>query len=606
MDMHRFYINAVLVVTTLFATGFASWHLLANEVDAETPWVSQTSSDGSTATARHEAGAVSVGDKFYLIGGRSNRPMDIYDTVTRRWVTLERSPVDIHHFQPVTIGTDIYALGAQVGGGYPDEPSEPDIYVYDTTSDTWTKKGAIPEDRQRGASGAVARDGIIYLVGGNTKGHNGGAIPWLDSYDPVTEEWTRLADAPNARDHFTAVIINDKLIVTGGRQSTNEDGDVFANTVAGTDIYDFDTETWSNGADIPTMRAGALTAGAGSEVFVAGGERSDSDVALSVVEAYNVEQDKWRTLQSMINARHSGGSAIIGTQWHVVAGSKTRGGGSVNETSNHETLELDIATDSDNDGLSDSEESSIYNTDPDDPDTDDDELNDGAEVDLGTDPLVKDTDGDGLFDGAEVNTYLSNPLLVDTDDDGLDDAAEVLDWQSDPNLADTDGDTLTDGDEVERMLSPVKADTDEDGLDDGAEIVAGTDPLNEDSDGDGLLDGEDPDPLVADTSNTDTGTNTDAGTDTNTGSGTDMGTGPDADTGSGTDTNTGTDVNTGSSVDTTSDADSDTDSDSDNDVEQSTTTASSSGSKSGLLSAWLLFVFGAAVLVRLGIVHREP
>ncbi|MHA1232469.1 MAG: hypothetical protein ACTSPQ_17700, partial [Candidatus Helarchaeota archaeon] len=61
-------------------------------------------------------------------------------------------------------------------------------------------------------------------------------------------------------------------------------------------------------------------------------------------------------------------------------------------------------------------------TDPRDPDSDNDLLNDGAEVWIyQTNPNLKDTDGDGIIDGYEVLIYGSNPNMKDTDMDGLND-----------------------------------------------------------------------------------------------------------------------------------------------------------------------------------------
>ena len=83
-------------------------------------------------------------------------------------------------------------------------------------------------------------------------------------------------------------------------------------------------------------------------------------------------------------------------------------------------------TDSDHDGLTDSEEINIYHTDPHNPDTDGDGLTDGDEVKkYHTDPLNIDTDGDGLTDGAEVNVWHTDPLNPDTDGDGHLDGVEV-------------------------------------------------------------------------------------------------------------------------------------------------------------------------------------
>ena len=137
-------------------------------------------------------------------------------------------------------------------------------------------------------------------------------------------------------------------------------------------------------------------------------------------------------------------------------------------------------------------------------DYDGDGLTNGEELDLGTDPLDPDSDDDGLSDGVEVNTLDTDPLLADSDGDGipdgqedsdadgLSDADEVNTHGTDPLNADSDDDGLSDGDEVNTHgTDPLSADSDGDGLPDGVEVTNGTDPLAEDSDGDGLSDGED-------------------------------------------------------------------------------------------------------------------
>lgn len=113
-----------------------------------------------------------------------------------------------------------------------------------------------------------------------------------------------------------------------------------------------------------------------------------------------------------------------------------------------------------------------------DPDSDNDGLTDEEETDqYGTDPQDADSDDDNLSDGDEVNTYQTNPLLADTDNDGMQDDFEV-----NYGLAATVDDAADD--------------LDNDGLSNIEEYVAGTLPNNEDTDGDGEKDGEDSDPLV--------------------------------------------------------------------------------------------------------------
>jgi hypothetical protein len=180
--------------------------------------------------------------------------------------------------------------------------------------------------------------------------------------------------------------------------------------------------------------------------------------------------------------------------------------------------------DLDGDGLSDDEEAGL-GTDHNDPDTDDDTLSDGDEVNThGTDPLSTDSDGDGLPDAGEIVTYGSDPLDPDTDDDGLPDI-EPVNWGTGPTNPDTDGDGLLDGQEVNDYGSDPHA-TDSDGgdsLGDGDEVNTwGSNPTNTDSDGDGLVDGEevfgthtDPADDDSDEDGIDDGTEAGNGTDPN-------------------------------------------------------------------------------------------
>jgi hypothetical protein len=125
-------------------------------------------------------------------------------------------------------------------------------------------------------------------------------------------------------------------------------------------------------------------------------------------------------------------------------------------------------------------------------DTDGDGLTNQEEVQLGTDPNNPDTDQDQLMDGPEVKTLRTNPLNPDSDADQLTDGDEVNRIRTDPLKMDTDGDGLGDGDEVNRTTDPLQFDTDRDALGDGNEVQIGTDPLRPDTDNDLLQDGQEP------------------------------------------------------------------------------------------------------------------
>ena len=177
----------------------------------------------------------------------------------------------------------------------------------------------------------------------------------------------------------------------------------------------------------------------------------------------------------------------------------------------------DRGGDPDGDGLTNDEEADL-GTDPLNPDTDADGLDDGTEA-LGenpTDPLDPDSDGDRLCDGplAVVDICIggedlnadgvrdddeSDPNDEDTDNGSVDDGTEVIDQATDPldpsdDLppgVDPDGDGIATDNEVDIGTDPLDPDTDDDGLLDGVEVHGDnpTDPLDPDSDDDGLCDG---------------------------------------------------------------------------------------------------------------------
>ena len=204
--------------------------------------------------------------------------------------------------------------------------------------------------------------------------------------------------------------------------------------------------------------------------------------------------------------------------------------------------------DPDGDGLPTDQED-ILGTDPNDADSDDDGVPDGAERAAAEDTdgdgdinaLDPDSDGDGLLDGTELGAVnptpdtdltvgrfvpdadpseTTDPLNPDTDagtvrdgDEDTDRNGRVDPGERDPNVGaddvgdDSDGDFLGDALEIDVGTDPNDADSDDDGIPDGSEPALGNDndgdglinALDHDSDGDGLFDGTeagivDPDP----------------------------------------------------------------------------------------------------------------
>ena len=304
-------------------TELGSWVV----VDEGSPNCNDFGTSGSCSQGRHEAAYVQVGDKFYLLGGRENNSnVNIYDPVTDTWVTGSDAPFSLHHFQAIEYDGLIYMVGAMTGN-FPNEVPLDRIIIYDPLTDTWMDGPAIPATRLRGSTGAVVHNDKIYMVSGIQNGHTSGWVPWFDEFDPVTNTWTELPDAPRARDHFHAAVHGNKLYLAAGRRS-GEIG-TFDGTVAEVDVFDFTLGSWSTMPNnIPTERAGNTVGVLGNELIVIGGEK-ESGPAKDVTEALDVTTGSWRTLTALNQGRHGTQAIVSNGGIYVASGSPNRGGGNV-------------------------------------------------------------------------------------------------------------------------------------------------------------------------------------------------------------------------------------------------------------------------------------
>ena len=139
-------------------------------------------------------------------------------------------------------------------------------------------------------------------------------------------------------------------------------------------------------------------------------------------------------------------------------------------TTTDDQLVGDSGVDSDNDGLTDVQETTRLHTDKNKADTDGDGLRDDVEVlELGTSPTNPDTDGDGIPDGVEVagfkdaagKQWYLDPLSDDTNNDGRNDLADCV-VSGQRFCPDSDGDGIPD---------PFDADDDQDGVPDAVDTA---------------------------------------------------------------------------------------------------------------------------------------
>ena len=153
-----------------------------------------------------------------------------------------------------------------------------------------------------------------------------------------------------------------------------------------------------------------------------------------------------------------------------------------------DSVNITLLADSDFDGLSDNDETTIHGTSPFEADTDNDGLTDLTEINLGYDPLDSDIDNDGLLDGEEVRLgldgYITNLRISDTDNDGMLDGYEskfgLNPLDANDASEDPDNDGLSNLEEFLLGFDPTTADSDQDGMPDVYERKYGLDPFNSD------------------------------------------------------------------------------------------------------------------------------
>lgn len=303
--------------------------LVLQACQSEPEWQWQQIETQGQPTARHEASFVEHNGLFYLIGGRRVNPVDVFDPQTNTWTAKSSTPIELHHFQAVSLGNAIYLVGAMTGV-FPKETPLANVIAYYPGTDSFKTLHEIPESRRRGGAGAVVYNDKIYIIGGITNGHLDGYQPWLDEYDPATGEWTALPDAKFARDHVQASVINDKLYVFGGRTSRFRTEQPLELLVQHGEIFDLEARQWlpvKQDLALPTLRAGNMSLAWGNEIVIAGGESHTQKTSHIEVDSFNTVTRTWRRWPDLTQGRHGTGFAIYNGYVYTSSGSANSGGG---------------------------------------------------------------------------------------------------------------------------------------------------------------------------------------------------------------------------------------------------------------------------------------
>ncbi|KAF5186549.1 F-box/kelch-repeat protein [Thalictrum thalictroides] len=136
-------------------------------------------------------------------------------------------------------------------------------------------------------------------------------------FDPNNQSWDRLSPIPKypfGLPLFSQLCsMEGKLVVMGGWNpvSWQPVKDVF--------IYDFTTQQWKQGKDMPSKRSFFAAAALDGLVFIAGGHDENKN-ALKSAWTYDVRRDEWTELTQMSEERDECEGVVIESEFCVVSG----------------------------------------------------------------------------------------------------------------------------------------------------------------------------------------------------------------------------------------------------------------------------------------------
>ena len=128
-------------------------------------------------------------------------------------------------------------------------------------------------------------EGKIYFVGG----YDGSAKNTVERYDPTTDTWETLTSMSTVLGMVASAVLNGNAIGGQGLSSV--------------EIYDPSTESWSVGVALPSEVNHATAITVNGKIYLIGG-RNSSDQEMNQVLCFDPSTNQWTTMANMPPNRH--------------------------------------------------------------------------------------------------------------------------------------------------------------------------------------------------------------------------------------------------------------------------------------------------------------
>ncbi len=179
----------------------------------------------------------------------------------------------------------------------------------------WEIINPLSVAQKRHESSMVACDGKFYSLGGR------GKRP-IESYDPTTNTWTILADAPMEFNHFQAISFQHEIYVVGAFTGNYPHEKPIPQFL----IFNPKTNSWREGAKIPEerLRGSVGVFSKGSKIYIVSGIKDGHwDGHVPWFDEYDTKTGQWKVLPDAPRSRDHFQAAIHGNKVYLAGGRRS-------------------------------------------------------------------------------------------------------------------------------------------------------------------------------------------------------------------------------------------------------------------------------------------
>ncbi len=199
-----------------------------------------------------EPGVVNLDNKLFLFGGYksgvvSSKRSDVFDPTSGSWTSIQELPSAITHMNMVLDGRTVWFAGG-FKDGYPGHAIA-EVWNYDVDLDRYTAAPLLPEPRAGGGLAIVGRE-LHYFGGLISDRDTDSPDHWVLNLEDLANGnggWQATTPMPTPRNQFSTVTFQGKIYAIGGQ--FNHDSQQLDQ--ARVDIFDPETNSWSNGPPLP-------------------------------------------------------------------------------------------------------------------------------------------------------------------------------------------------------------------------------------------------------------------------------------------------------------------------------------------------------------------